>query len=245
MEDAGLHAVQAAVSDGVATALAAGMAALVTATCIALTGGETLNATLLLPVIAAYITIALATGWLSERLHAGRAQAELLALTDELTGLANRRHARIYLEQQVMRARRGAPVSLVMFDLDRFKAYNDKHGHPSGDIMLRTFAQVLKAAAGREAMPVRYGGEEFLVVLSACGQADAVAYAEAVRRELRKAQKTTEPVTVSAGISTFGGSFVTANDLIIAADRALYQAKEEGRDRACIAEPAVAVRHNA
>ena len=220
---------------GVATALAAGMVVLTCAVCIAITRGSELRPDLLLPVIAIYIAIALATGWLSERLHDERANAEMLALTDELTGLPNRRRSRPFLESQISLARHGRALSVVMFDLDRFKGYNDRNGHPAGDVMLRTFANVLRASLVEGDLAVRYGGEEFLAVLSDCGEQDAIAFAERVRGALRTAQNGTDEITVSAGIATFGKGLSTANDLIIAADRALYDAKQRGRDQVCIA----------
>ncbi|HUP89459.1 MAG TPA: diguanylate cyclase [Longimicrobiales bacterium] len=213
---------------GVATALAAGMAMLTIAICIALLRNGTLHDSLLLPVISAYILITLAIGFVSEALHGGRERAELIALTDDLTGLPNRRHGRMYLEAEL--ARSNGPVSIIMFDLDHFKLYNDRHGHPAGDVILRSFAEVLMRITGVGGMPVRYGGEEFLTVLSSCDEQGAKAYAQRVREALAFEQRNHETITVCAGIATVGGVLQTANDLIIAADRALYEAKQGGRD---------------
>ena len=223
---------------GVATALAAGMALLTIAICITLLRNGRLEDRLLLPVIAAYIAIALAVGFLSELLHANREKAELIALTDDLTGLPNRRRGRMFLEAELARTR--GPVSVVMFDLDHFKAYNDKNGHPAGDVMLCAFAEVLTAMTGIGDMPIRYGGEEFLTVLSACNEEAASAYAERVRQQLALGQRDKTRITVCAGIATLGGAFRTANDLIIAADRALYEAKQAGRDCVRVARQPIA-----
>jgi diguanylate cyclase (GGDEF)-like protein len=223
---------------GVATALAAGMALLVIAICIALLRNGELKDTLLLPVVSAYILIGLAAGFLSEQLHAGRERAELIALTDDLTGLPNRRRGRMFLEAEIAQAR--GPVSIVMFDLDHFKAYNDQHGHPAGDVMLCTFAEVLESMTGVGDMPVRYGGEEFLTVLSACDEESAAAYASRVREALAFAQRGKQALTTCAGVATLGGNFRTANDLIIAADRALYDAKQAGRDCIRVARDPIA-----
>ena len=218
---------------GVATALAAGMAVLAVATCVLLYRGIGLAHHLLLPVVASYITITLGIGWLSDRLHRGRASAELMALTDELTKMPNRRRARMYLDSLV--AREPSPnICVVLFDLDNFKLYNDRYGHPAGDKLICVFAEVLTDAVGAEDMPARYGGEEFLVVLSACDEPGALAFAERVRFALRDAQESNEPITVSAGVA-HSGRYATANDLIVAADQALYSAKQQGRDRACLA----------
>lgn len=227
--------------NGAATALAAGMALLTGAVCIALYRGAELSAAVLLPVTAVFIVIALATGALSELLHSGRARAELIALTDDLTGLANRRRARMYLDTAMAKSSAAEPLSVVLFDLDHFKRYNDQHGHPYGDIMLCTFASVLTAEVGVSGMPVRYGGEEFMAIISQCDADAALAFAERVRSALRGAQPgVMEPLTVCAGIATAGTVFRTANDLIVAADRALYEAKQNGRDGACVAMAPVA-----
>jgi diguanylate cyclase (GGDEF)-like protein len=225
---------------GVATALAAGMAVLTLAVCIvSLQGEPDLRPEVLLPVTTAYIVIALAAGALSERMHRNRADAEMLALTDELTGLANRRRARMVLAARAADAQRqGTPFSVIMFDLDRFKAYNDHNGHPAGDQILCAFADVLKAAAREGDLVVRYGGEEFLAVLAGSDETAATAFAENVRVALHAAQTGSERITVSAGLATYGGALQAANDLIVAADRALYYAKQNGRDRVCIATQA-------
>jgi diguanylate cyclase (GGDEF)-like protein len=219
---------------GAATALAAGMTVLTIATCILFYRGARLDGDLFLPVVAACIAITLAIGWLSDRLHADRANAELMALMDDLTKMPNRRRARMFLESLV--AREPSPnVCVVLFDLDNFKAYNDRYGHPAGDRLICAFADVLTDAAGVDDLPARYGGEEFLVVLSACDERSALDFAERVRIALRDAQTSEEPITVSAGVAYHGGRYANANALIIAADQALYSAKQQGRDRACLA----------
>jgi diguanylate cyclase (GGDEF)-like protein len=220
---------------GVATSLAAAMAVLALAICVVTLRGGMLPQEMVLPVIVAYIAIALATGWLSEMLHSTRVKAEVLALTDDLTGLPNRRRARMYLEAQVARAN-GHPISVVLFDLDNFKAFNDRHGHSAGDQMLRTFADVLSSVAGGSTLAARYGGEEFLAVLSPCDSAGGLAFAVRVRAALRDLQSTAAGITVSAGIASSSGVVLSANELVIAADRALYSAKQQGRDRAAVAE---------
>lgn len=220
---------------GVATALAAGMAALSLAVSVMVYRGALPRQDLLLPVVAAYIAIALAIGFMSEKMHDARASAEGQALTDDLTGLANRRHGRMHLEAKLADAARGAPVSVVLFDVDNFKIYNDHNGHAAGDVMLREFAEVLRREAGAQHLPVRYGGEEFLTVLSACDQSGALAFAERVRRGLKGLNGGQGGITVSAGIATYGPGLTAANELLICADRALYQAKQDGRDRVCVA----------
>jgi diguanylate cyclase (GGDEF)-like protein len=224
---------------GVATALAAAMATLALSNVVLILRGATIDELVLFGVISLYIAICLAVGWLSESLHGDRARAELEALTDELTTLPNRRRVRVFLDRQLESPRR-TKVSAVLFDLDGFKIYNDRFGHPAGDVMLCTFAEVLSRHTPGGCMPARYGGEEFLAVLVDHDARAATAFAERVRMALRAAQVIDKPVTVSAGVATGTVGVASTNDLIVAADRALYRAKQEGRDRVCSASGVVA-----
>jgi diguanylate cyclase (GGDEF)-like protein len=224
---------------GVSTALAAAMATLATSNVVLIWRGETVDDVLLLVVISVYITICLAVGWLSEALHASRERAELVALTDELTSLPNRRHVRMFLERQLAAPRRSS-LSVVLFDLDGFKRYNDDYGHPAGDVMLCTFAEVLSRLVPAGSMPARYGGEEFLAVLVDFDEVRACAFADRVRAALRAAQVLEMPLTVSAGVAAGGVGVAHGNELIVAADRALYRAKQDGRDRVCGASTTMA-----
>ena len=219
---------------GVATALAAAMATLASSNVVLILRGITLDELLLFGVISLYIAICLGVGWLSEALHRTRARAEQEALTDELTMLPNRRRVRSFVERQLESPRRNM-VAVVLFDLDGFKTYNDRYGHPAGDVMLCTFAEVLSRHIPGGCMPARYGGEEFLAVLVDHDARSAMAFAERVRMALRAAQVVDRPVTVSAGVATGTVGVASTNDLIVAADRALYRAKQEGRDRVCSA----------
>ena len=224
---------------GVATALAAAMALVAVSNVVLLLRGVTVNELVLFGVISLYITICLAVGWLSEALHTARARAELEALTDELTALPNRRRVRMFLDR-VLDSPRRSRVSVVQFDLDGFKNYNDRYGHPAGDVMLCTFAEVLRRHTPAGCMPARYGGEELLAVLVDSEAQAAMAFADRVRMALRAAQLVESPVTVSAGVATGTVGVASTNDLIVAADRALYRAKQEGRDRVCTASELVA-----
>ena len=217
---------------GVATALAAAMATLALSNVVLIWRGATLDELMLLVVISIYIAICLAVGWLSEALHAHRERAELVALTDELTSLPNRRRIRMFLEQRLAAPRR-TTISVVLFDLDGFKRYNDDYGHPAGDVMLCTFAEVLMQLVPSGSMPARYGGEEFLTVLVDTDETTACAFADRVRAALAAAQVLEKPLTVSAGVASGGAGVARANELIVEADRALYRAKQDGRDRVC------------
>lgn len=170
------------------------------------------------------------------RRHAEKELAQLAA-TDALTGVANRRILDLTLRHEWFRAQRsGQPLSLLMIDADHFKAFNDQHGHQAGDDALRAVAKVICDNVRRPAdMVARYGGEEFSVVLAETDSAGAQQIAEHIRvavEQLPFAAGVASPVTVSIGLSTW----TTANDvsleqLLFAADKALYQAKERGRNQ--------------
>ena len=162
---------------------------------------------------------------------------EKLALTDALTGLANRRAFREALEAEMARVgRHGRPATLLFFDLDRFKAVNDTHGHAVGDEVLEGFAQVLKQGCRKGDLGARVGGEEFAVLLPATARVPATLVAERARRivEARPLGRTVQvPVTVSVGVATTEELPLppTAEELLRRADAALYRAKSEGRNR--------------
>jgi diguanylate cyclase (GGDEF) domain len=158
---------------------------------------------------------------------------EELALTDELTGLSNRRRLNQELEREVERFRRfGQPFSVVMLDLDRFKDFNDAHGHQAGDEALRGVAQAMLETCRVMDQASRWGGEEFVLLLPQTGKDDAVAVAERVRlavagRPVLFGGRDHGPVTVSAGVATFPEDAYSAEALVRRADKALYRAKAE------------------
>ncbi|HET7313065.1 GGDEF domain-containing protein [Salinisphaera sp.] len=182
-----------------------------------------------------------------------RRKVEVQAVTDALTAVANRRHfmleaaARLENRQQC-----GAPASLLFVDIDRFKAINDRHGHALGDQALTHVVNRLKQVLRDDDLIARYGGEEFVVLLSDADTDHAVRVAErmrvAVKTEPYDVAGTNEPaitLTVSIGIATRAADRpVDLDTLIIAADRALYDAKSAGRDRVvAAAERTEAGRH--
>ena len=119
---------------GASLALAMGMAALaLTQVAILLAGIRVENWSLLAGIIFVFVATSLGIGWVTELLHIERRKAEKLALTDQLTGMPNRRHAVVFVEASFAAAQRGIPLSVVLFDVDGFKSYNDKHGHLEGD----------------------------------------------------------------------------------------------------------------
>ncbi|QRF54652.1 sensor domain-containing diguanylate cyclase (plasmid) [Rhizobium rosettiformans] len=165
---------------------------------------------------------------------------ELLADTDGLTGLFNRRSFDERIEQEISRCRRNRkPISLIMIDVDRFKAYNDHYGHQAGDAYLQNVARVLEATIKRPAdFVARYGGEEMCIVLPETEQSGAFVFAEHVRLAVNRlaiahAKSEKMHVTISAGVAALvhDGKASTAAELIYRADTALYTAKSGGRDR--------------
>ena len=193
------------------------------------------SATLLLCMGLLWLT------WLLVRELRLRQRAELelatLASTDPLTGLANRRMLDKTLDMEWRRAQRtGAPLSLIMIDIDHFKAFNDSYGHQAGDEALRQVAQAIKAHVRRPAdLAARYGGEEFAVVLTETDAAGTRLLAEKIRsavEHMEPANLATHKLTVSLGACTRYAKPGDAQDqLISTADKALYQAKKRGRNR--------------
>lgn len=172
-----------------------------------------------------------------------RAERELaqLAATDALTGVANRRMLDQSLRHEWFRAQRsGKPLSLLMIDADHFKAFNDRHGHQAGDQALRELARVITTNVRRPAdLVARYGGEEFSVILAETDSVGAQQTAEHIRAAVEQLSSVNEdqsPMTVSIGISTWTAtSEISLEQLLFAADKALYQAKEGGRNRVVVA----------
>jgi diguanylate cyclase (GGDEF)-like protein len=163
------------------------------------------------------------------------AETVSLSITDALTGLANRRHLFRQLEQEVARAARfRTQVSVVMMDLDHFKTLNDASGHLAGDAVLRQVAEVLRGQVRRVDVVARYGGEEFCLVLPQVGKADAVEVAEKLRRSIADQAFGALPpgrITASAGVAHLPTDASTLEDLLEAADAALYASKHRGRNR--------------
>ena len=167
-----------------------------------------------------------------ERLERQNARLTELATTDDLTGLVNRREFRRALGLNfAMAERQGLPLSLILFDIDHFKDFNDTFGHPAGDEALRTLAQVVRATC-REHEPIaRFGGEEFAVMLFGASREESRSAAERIRAALARCRWTHRPLTVSFGIATSGPDVATVADLVERADAALYLSKRHGRDR--------------
>ena len=153
---------------------------------------------------------------------------EGLARTDPLTGVPNRRVWEEELPRELERARRmGTELCVAIIDLDNFKAYNDRHGHQAGDLVLKEAASAWRAEMRSTDLLARYGGEEFTLLLPACALDDAVAIVERLRAA-------TPLLTCSVGLASWDFQEASA-DLLARADQALYLAKAEGRNRYILA----------
>jgi diguanylate cyclase (GGDEF)-like protein len=152
---------------------------------------------------------------------------------DELTGTYNRRFLSIRLEEELQRYRRyNHPVSLVLLDLDNFKHINDQFGHSAGDEVLREIAQVLLKHSRGINVISRYGGDEFVALLVETQKSGAVPYADRIRAIIEEYKFPMGiPVTVSLGVASLPEDVTTSDDLLHAADEALYSAKRLGRNR--------------
>jgi diguanylate cyclase (GGDEF)-like protein len=167
-------------------------------------------------------------------------ETERLATTDGLTGLVNHRTFQVRLDDQLAQARRyGKKLALILCDIDHFKAVNDTHGHPAGDLVLKAVARTLQREARATDVVARYGGEEFAVVMPETDGAGAVVIAERIRERVKALAVDTGRgplrVTLSLGIAAVPDDAEGKADLVARADACLYRAKRTGRDRSVAA----------
>lgn len=185
------------------------------------------------PIVLLVAVVLLSADLLRER---GESALRRLAETDELTGALSRRATLVGAEQVIREARRGGqPVTLVLFDLDHFKAINDQFGHAAGDEALRVFANSARQAIRNTDIFGRIGGEEFAVLLSGVDPSTAQTIADRIRSDFSRAAIAHESArieaTVSAGLAGAEKGDTSFDRLLAAADSALYAAKRDGRDR--------------
>jgi len=153
------------------------------------------------------------------------------ALHDPLTGLANRRMMKIVFERTINRAKRfRESFCIIMLDIDRFKQFNDVHGHTEGDRLLVDIARLIVHETREIDLVVRYGGEEFLVLLPETGLLEACEVAERMRSTVERSC----PTTISLGVTSYTGDLQSQDQLIRDADDALYNAKKSGRNRVAV-----------
>ena len=169
------------------------------------------------------------------------AKMKKLASTDGLTGVLDNRHFLRLLKRETRRVHRyGGCASVAIIDLDRFKLYNDRYGHQAGDSLLRCFAKALVKNFRVVDTVARYGGDEFIVLLPSSGQEDALVACERMRTSVKQklnldGSSRVNPFSLSIGIATMPDDVDTAEELVYAADMALYKAKELGRNRVYLA----------
>ena len=172
------------------------------------------------------------------RLHESRRELERLSITDDLTGLYNRRYLMETLANEVRRSRRlDHPCALLMADVDHFKEYNDAYGHLAGDAALTRIAGVLRETTRDVDCAVRYGGEEFVVLMPETKAPGAIETAQRIRTRLATDKLVGGKLSVSIGVAQFPDDGDTPEALLARADAALYRAKREGRDRVLRAPP--------
>ncbi len=165
-----------------------------------------------------------------------------LAITDDLTGLCNRRHFLHRLQDEIDRARRyGLSFSLAMLDIDHFKQVNDAHGHPLGDRILADMGKLLRKGARASDLAARYGGEEFIILMPMTDNEHAALAAERLRAMVEEHTfPRRKKLTASLGVSSYPADGTTAQEILRRADAALYEAKRSGRNKAVSCSKAAA-----
>ncbi|MCG8551995.1 MAG: GGDEF domain-containing protein [Desulfobacterales bacterium] len=197
--------------------------------------GDQKNVEQVLRIFSEQISLAISNLRLHEKM-------KYLAIHDPLTGLYNRQYLEETFEKEFNRAKRNkSRLGLMMIDLDHFKAFNDTHGHSAGDLLLQELGQLMKNFFRAEDCCCRFGGEEFVVLLSDISLSDLKEKGETFRQRISEISLTYQGrilknVTGSIGISVFPGCGESLHLLIEAADKALYIAKAEGRNRVCYAQ---------
>jgi diguanylate cyclase (GGDEF)-like protein len=180
----------------------------------------------------------------NERLQALQIALQEQAVRDSLTGLFNRRYLAASLGREAARAdRSGSPVGVMMIDLDHFKQINDRYGHLIGDATLQAVGRMLQSGIRADDIACRYGGEEFVVVIPGAGTAVMLRRAEMIcaataALQIPLPEGTLEGITVSIGVAVYPSHGSTMDEVLARADMALYGAKQAGRNRVVLAEPA-------
>ena len=180
-------------------------------------------------------TYAEAVSGATRKLHALNSELTRLATTDALTGLVNRRQMREFIEREITRfMRSGRMFAVILADIDHFKSINDKFGHQTGDVVLIAVANAMREVMRAQDQLARWGGEEFLVLLPETSGSEALAAAQRLQERLVNLQSTQPevitPITLTYGIAHYKAE-LSADGLLLAADRALYRGKELGRNR--------------
>lgn len=215
---------------GIATGLAAGMAIFSLAQVYLIVTGRRLpDWPFMLAITAALVLISLVAGGVVEQIHTARERAERLALYDPLTGLPNRRYLELMLEKEFAAAQRGRGLVVVAFDLDGLKAINDDHGHLAGDDAIRAFASILASNTRSMNLSARLGGDEFVSTLSSATVEGALVFVKRVQHAVSEVAHLPARIGVSAGIAEYHTDIADLEQLLKAADDALYDAKRGSR----------------
>jgi diguanylate cyclase (GGDEF)-like protein len=219
--------------NGAAAGLAAAMAVLIGLQLIATTVlGRPVDWRLAGVTAGTFVAVSFGTGVSAELMRKRAFDAMQLAYADPLTGLGNRRVLEFFLDIQFAAAERGMALSVVLFDLDDFKSYNDRFGHAAGDDVLEAFGRTLSESTRGSDLSGRFGGEEFLTILPGTKLEGAVQFAERVRRHFRTLEfDTGARMTVSGGVAAYSAETADSESLVKAADATMYEAKRLGRDR--------------
>jgi len=184
--------------------------------------------------------LGIVTNMLSVALHNANNfdQIKEMSYTDDMTGLHNYRFFSMRLKEEVARAaRNNSNLALLIMDVDFFKNYNDTLGHPAGDEILRQLSRILKSSLRDNDIVARYGGEEFAIILPSTDEKGALVLADRIRKKVEDHKFPHQEIqpngtlTISIGIALYPENAVKKNDIVIAADRALYFAKEGGRNK--------------
>ena len=185
------------------------------------------NSLELFQAIAPQLAVAIDRATLKEK--AG--EFEQLSVTDALTGLLNRRYIEERLLEEIKRStRHGFPMSFMMLDVDDFKSYNDRFGHPAGDVALKLVGNVIRDTLRGADVAARFGGEEFSILLPQTTVDEALAIAERIRSNVEHTDFSHRRVTLSIGVASCSAELCSSAELVSAADKALYQAKRLGRN---------------
>ena len=180
--------------------------------------------------------------WQTQQLVKSESQLRELSIHDPLTGLFNRRYLEEMLALEMIRAaRKRYPIGIIMADIDHFKRFNDTHGHAAGDAVLVQVANFLRTHIRSSDVACRYGGEEFILILPEASLEITQMRAGHMREDSRQIhvqykEKTLEAVTLSLGVAVFPDHGSTNDEILGAADAAMYRAKREGRDRVVVAD---------
>jgi len=187
------------------------------------------------------ISNALEKAGLKREMRMAQEKLAEMSVRDELTGLFNRRYFQEALDREISGAQRyGHGLALCMLDLDHFKVVNDTHGHLCGDRVLKTFGQLLEKSIRKYDVACRYGGEEFAVILPDTSLDKAISLCERFRERIKAFEFIFENenlhITTSVGVAASpAGGDISGEQLVELADKALYRAKREGRDRVVVA----------